>query len=85
MLHRKGKKRKIQVSRRCRYLWTFAHLCTWKYCICIFALINQSIKGCCPWKDTLRANHPFVIAEESHTFERAMEARQRQRQRERVR
>ena len=40
------------------------HLCMRKLCIRTFALINQSIKGCCLWKDThaQRAKQPFVIA-----------------------
>lgn len=29
------------------FVHTFEHLCAWKHCICIFALINQSIRGCC--------------------------------------
>lgn len=64
------------------FVHTVEHLCMRKFRVCIFALSDQSIKGLLPLgRRTPRAKHLFVIAKESHTSERATEARRRQRQR----
>lgn len=47
-----------------------------------FALINQSIRGCCLWKDTQTESlTSFCHAGERYTSERAAEARWRERAR----
>lgn len=53
------REKEIYVSTRHRYLCTFEHLCMWKHCLCISALINQSIKGLLPREGHTRSSASF--------------------------
>lgn len=73
MLERKRKEQKM-------FAGTSVHVEVVHMHICARKSVNKGLSP--PEGHTLRAKHPFVIAEESRASERATEARRRQRRRE---